>query len=151
MRRRILFRAKISHNGEWLYGSIVQRGQHSYIVADNFSVSEVDPATVGQLICEVRKSNGEKFKIFEHDILCITWKNFIYKKPLVALWDGEENGFVLYKCDKLDPLIRNDGRVCPVYPEDSNLFRDMTEIVGNAIDNPEMIDWLNSEKRRIYL
>lgn len=89
MTREILFRGKDVDNGEWVYGSYLQRYNHSiddgwleyYIVDDLGYEYEVIPETVGQFT-GLKDKNGTK--IFDGDKVLIdneigNVKNYILK------------------------------------------------------------------------
>ena len=140
----IKFRGKRTDNKEWIYGFyIVVDGKHLIIPEDatiNFCgkygngcfgeinhdgkswTCEVDPKTVSQFIMKVDKNGKE---IYEGDII-------------IGMWDGaldysKEKIQVEYK----DCAFRESYFGRPL----SNISRNSKlEVIGNIIDNPELLN-----------
>ena len=132
--REIIFRARRKDNGEWAYGFPFVGETSSYILYAKmssgsgsmffeFDGEEVFPETVGQYT-GLKDKNGKR--IFEGDILLL----------------DDIKGLVNYGtgcfCVELpgpDYLYRNNPAIDMVLNEYPGL-----EIIGNAHDNPEIID-----------
>ena len=116
--REILFRGKRVDNGEWVYGTLIQRN----IWGDAW---EVIPETVGQYT-GLNDKNG--VKIFEGDVVeCIsTWD----KANMVVIFEDGEYRLVL--CDKYKNYTPGSGYYS-IGCFDKN-------IIGNIHDNPELMD-----------
>lgn len=126
--REIIFRGKRKDNGEWVSGNLFlsDTDGRAYILAGSRTVTiewEVDQSTVGQYT-GLKDKHGKK--IFEGDILLL----------------DDIKGIVNYGtgcfCVKLpspDYLYRNNPAIDMVLNEYPGL-----EIIGNAHDNPEIID-----------
>ena len=112
--REILFRGKRVDNGEWVYGTLIQRN----ICGD---VWEVIPETGGQYT-GLDDKNG--VKIFEGDIL----KDSLGWVCLVK-WDDSNGRFLGYH-----KKPRGDTYVCYVGREPAQ------EIIGNIHDNPKLME-----------
>jgi uncharacterized phage protein (TIGR01671 family) len=98
--REILFRGKSKQTSEWVYGSLYQRGDKSFILRDHwqeinyqgapirdvFDGVEVYPETVGQYT-GLKDKNGNK--IFEGDIVDMGLTGIF---PI--LWDDVMTGFI---------------------------------------------------------
>ena len=145
--REILFRGKRIDNGEWVYGDLINnhdgRKFVGEVVVDDYKGTandtyeagigfvEVDPETVGQFTGLTDK-NGKK--IFEGDI--------VEAHDNLPFFDGcnsEEicyNGKVMYTDDQGMYVCEgneNGNALCAL-----NL--DECVVIGNAIDNPELLE-----------
>lgn len=96
--REVLFRAKRSDNGEWIYGFYCCYGhvkqEKSYIMPDcasDLCVVEIIPGTLGQYI---GLTDRYDVKIFEGDIVRWTDSAGSTRNFLVA-WDKYRNSFYL--------------------------------------------------------
>ena len=130
---RLLCKAKRIDNGEWIHGFVYTIWEKAYILwgmtNDKPDMVEVDPDT----ICLSTGLTGkDDCKIWENDILRFT----INGDLLIVRWNEECCGFVLEVKSNC-----ND-------PEDVELFRfndpyvlSKLEVVGNTIDNPELLEW----------
>mgnify|MGYP004528373497 CR=1 FL=1 len=124
--REILFRGKRKDNGEWVYGSLIQRKVWSsefYVIRvedngfDSYEEYEIIPETVGQFT-ELCDKNGKK--IFEGDF--VKCQNY----------HGEVCGEVAY-CESFFYLMCFSGY------SDEYLFNCKNfEVIGNVHDNPEL-------------
>lgn len=159
MENRHLCRGKRIDNGEWVEGSLVQTVAGSYIVVPykretilgEGSVIEIDPSTICWYTAMSDK-NGEL--IWENDIVdFLGYKGTVvfecgsfgiaYKAPID--WNGiQANIMPITGCENLLYACENDNYISlwEIYwnfnDEDNSL--NTVEVVGNAIDNPELLE-----------
>lgn len=132
--REILFRGKRIDNGEWVYGNLEQdidantakiTGYDYFVDQDGIKhrkmfYHEVKPETVGQYTGIIDKNYD---RIFEHDIMKFCDD------------DGEESYYKiewnLYRWTVID----ENGNVDDL----DNFFCNMSAVVGNIFDNPELL------------
>lgn len=127
--RKIIFRGKSSHNGEWVEGYLgIEVGKIPYIQwleydddyhEDVVEECAVDPDTVGQYTGLTDK-NG--VRIFEGDIVRIYYP-FDPPDDCVVYWLKESAKWNLPGCD---------GYFCTASKN--------CEIIGNIHDNPELLE-----------
>lgn len=122
--REILFRAKRTDNGEWVYGSLdnvcadkCRILQHNRKHGQLWNV-RIFSETVGQYT-GVKDRNGKK--IFEGDIIKCT---YIYEIGMGLRFDP-----------KIDVVVYREGNFNPLYNCERNSF----EVIGNIHDNPELL------------
>ena len=137
MKREILFRGKLRHNGTWVYGCLVissqgtpyiipsdiieQDGHHLQITSDN--AYWVDLSTVGQYTGLKDKSGT---KIFEGDII----KYYEDGIELIA-------GYVIYKdCNFYVKGVSKLYGNCRLDDLDDNIT---IEVIGNIHDNKYLL------------
>lgn len=133
MENRFLFRAKRKDNGEWIFGNLIQTDDGVYIIQNYVPQHliknyEVDPATICQ--CTGLKDKNGKL-IWENDI--------------VAYWDtySTENG--LTEADCIGKVVWDDETISfqvtnRLSAESYEVLDDECSVVGNAIDNPELLE-----------
>jgi len=143
--REILFRAKRTDNGEWVKGNIIEDGVTGQVfihargnsvnesdkVGDegllNFFAFEVDPETVCQY---TGKSDVDKNLIFEHDALSFldtysTESGYAEAWCIgEVVWDEETLSF----------------QVTERLSAESFEVLDECKVLGNTIDNPELLE-----------
>lgn len=143
--REILFRGKRVDNGEWIQGYPCRYGwigkEKDYIIPDYASALytvEIDPETVGQCTGFV-DNNGKK--IFEGDIV---WDEWLLKRGVVE-WDEDFAYFLVRFGDRI--LDASDyGCYDDYYYKNSGCENTLpVEIVGNAYDNPEMMEEIEED------
>ena len=130
---RYIFRGKRKDNGEWVYGSLIQRRiwkSEFYVirVTDNgfnsYEEYEVIPETIGQYTGLTDK-NGTK--IFEGDIVSCNSRTDC------------ANMVVIFECGQFRMVIAekyyNYVESCGFY--DINCFE--KSVIGNIHDNPELL------------
>jgi uncharacterized phage protein (TIGR01671 family) len=141
MNRKIEFRGKLSHSGEWVFGSLLKIDSKYHIVTESDMYEDghhicqesdtptwVDPYTVGQFTGLTDK-NG--VKIFEGDIVRVCDE------------DDIDIGVVKYNEDF--------GKYVVVYSQVSGNWFDFegtdseflaafcSEVIGNVYNNPELL------------
>lgn len=137
MNDRYLFRAKRTDNGEWVEGYyavigekvviIEKRGEEFYDIegekkSHGNKITEVDPSTICQ--CTGLKDKNGK----------LIWENDIIKCKCgiaVVVWDKSEWRIKWVK----DKIWRKDLHF---WVSDENEWR--IEVIGNSIDNPELLE-----------
>lgn len=136
--REILFRGKSKGKPEWVYGSLYKEGPQAFILVGGrfypepsngqsalgiMDWYEVFHDSIGQFTGLTDK-NGNK--IFEGDILKITWSNESFKdgvmKTSVIFWQGN---------------FCHSGSMGPLWP---HIIKDKYEVIGNIHDNPELLE-----------
>ena len=144
MEREILFRGKGVNDGRWYYGYYVKQSKTTYCIAEDYTmhpdntihliaydhmtdwglpnehkVVEVNPETVGQCTGQTDK-NG--VRIFEGDIV----------KGKVHMRTGYRvrTGVIEYYIDAFKMKVGTEYKEIPF----------QREIVGNAYDNPELLE-----------
>lgn len=129
MEDRFLFRAKRIDNGEWVQGYLYGIWERRYILwgmtNDIPNMVEADPSTVCQ--CTGRKDKNGKL-IWENDILSghidVEFPEDETRKCVV--W--HENGW----------CTNEPG--CDYYEELDDFDSENFEVIGNIIDNPELLE-----------
>lgn len=148
--REILFRGKDTDNGQWVYGDLVNAvdvlsaQKKTYIIweAEYFShgefacVEEVIPETVGQYagICD---KNGNK--IFEGDILGEQIWGDIRVLGVVKYGEGTFDSGV-YEYTGFFYERPENGSHDHTNIAQSVLLEGYVEVIGNIIDNPELLE-----------
>lgn len=127
MEDRYLFRGRRIDNGEWVVGHFYEFMGKSYIFESPFTSKnltyEVDPSTICQ--CTGLKDKNGKL-IWENDIVnCLTEEFCGY-----ISWNESEAGFYF------DVLLEY-GRFEEEHIYD---YQDCMEVIGNKIDNPELLE-----------
>jgi hypothetical protein len=125
MKREILFRGLSNQGKGWLYGDVVRNVEGAVAIMPPYqmnmdntcSQNEVNPETIGQYT-GLKDKNGKK--IFEGDIISIGDPNIKY----IIMW-------------------RNDGFCAKQIGASSYIgltyWASNIEVLGNVIDNPELI------------
>lgn len=132
MENRYLYRGKRIDNGEWVVGHFYEFMVKSYIFEPPFTSKaltyEVEPSTICQ--CTGLKDKNDKL-IFENDI--------------VSYWDSysTENG--LAEADCIGKVVWDDETISfqvtnRLSAESWEVLDDECSVVGNAIDNPELLE-----------
>lgn len=125
--REIKFRGKRIDNGEWIYGSLINKIKPTYetstfwcsLIHDGaLTATEVIPETVGQFTGLVDKNGVE---IYEGDIVNQT--QFGNEIEFVSFEDG---CFVVKSDYTLNSII-------------SDFKKEKIEVIGNIHDNPELL------------
>lgn len=118
--REILFRGKTS-KGEWVYGDLEHNGKNTPKWVDG---KEIIPETVGQFT-GLPDKNGKK--IFEGDIVK---ENDIYHKGELQIKGN------IWRVVFADGLFFGNFKDISVYLQSL----DGMEVIGNIIDNKELLD-----------
>lgn len=111
--REILFRGK-TILGEWVYGDLEHNGKNTPKWVDG---KEIIPETIGQFTGLTDK-NGKK--IFEGDIL----KGSKVRDMMIVVF-SQSGCFIVVSCGGWWDFIDNIGEI---------------EVIGNIIDNKELLD-----------
>lgn len=133
MEDRYLFRAKRKDNGEWIFGNLIQTDDGVYIIQNyvpqhSIKNCEVDPYTVCQ--CTGLKDKNGKL-IFENDI--------------VSYWDTYSTDNGQAEADCIGKVVWDDETISfqvtnRLSAESWEVLDDECSVVGNAIDNPELLE-----------
>jgi len=137
---RYLFRGKRKDNGEWAFGSLIQKHSPHHVEKVDWcslihdgalTAVEVDPETVGQKI-------SAEHDVFEHDLFCFNVDD------VVAVMFSEYNCKFAFKKRRKDELVRSLGiesqwtkKFKTGY---ANFFEAVSrhDVIGNIHDNPEL-------------
>ena len=126
MENRFLSRGKRIDNGEWIQGYLYGIWERRYILwgmtNDIPNMVEVDPETVCQCTAMPNKNNK---LIFENDIAIK--HNDDDKEPYLIRWSENYAAWELAQCG------------CAMYGFFDVDFGEI-EVIGNAIDNPELLE-----------
>lgn len=126
MQNRFLSRGKRIDNGEWVEGYLYGIWERRYILwgmtNDIPNMVEVDPETVCQCTAMPNKNNK---LIFENDIAIK--HNDDDKEPYLIRWSENYAAWELAQCG------------CAMYGFFDVDFGEI-EVIGNAIDNPELLE-----------
>lgn len=133
--RTIKFRGR-DHEGKWHVGDLIHLANICYITPDiTEPVQEVDPDTIGQLVCEATDQHPE---IWEGDIIEYAFDCFdkTAKSRYLVFW--AEGGFY---CKLSRREIRFLRRHKPISEKLlANLFQNAeSRIIGNIHDHPELL------------
>lgn len=126
----ILFRGKTKVDGKWIYGSLLQTDNGTFVIQnyvpfDGIGKYEVDSETVCQYTGLTDK-NGRK--IFEGDIASFDYElNDLGKIAKILFEDGEYR----YRAVTNSPELYN----CRICGEN-----DRCKVIGNIFDNPELME-----------
>ena len=127
MERKIIFRGKNIHTGEWLYGDYHREGKTHYITKPEQYLREyapiefiVDGKTIGQFTGLLDKNGKE---IYEGDV--ILQQGYSGKKPMLVRF--EHGAFI---------VGWHGGSSTQTRPM---LIQKRCEVLGNIYDNPELI------------
>lgn len=145
--RTIKFRGKASHNGEWLYGDLINihgeyhilgeddmREDGHHVTQDSDRPTWVEPDTIGQFTGLLDKNGKE---IYEGDIIQFTkgWK----RKSKTDEW-------------------QKDNQIAEViyFGAEFNIAQiascsDVIEVLGNIYDNPELLEGGKHESKRMQM
>ena len=127
----IKFRGKSKRTGKWLYGDLVRGVGGECAIVPPLDMSfqycicdyNVDKETIGQLIAKIRKSNGDTYEVYSHDIVKLTAYDGEIQHVIV-----DNRGFVESKFLEFRTLIQ--------FVDD---FDVEWEVVGNIYDNKELL------------
>lgn len=155
MEDRYLFRAKRIDNGEWIVGDLIQnkflRGMRSWISSEKHDPKrlrkisknmaqwrsvEVDPSTICQ--CTGLKDKNGKL-IWENDIV----KDLFSDTAAPIRYGSYQNCFDSRKAEHIGFYVDwSAGKYNKNYRKDLGYWIHMvdTEIIGNAFDNPELLE-----------
>lgn len=127
MENRFLSRGKRIDNGEWIFGNLIRTDDGVYIIQNYVPQHliknyEVDQSTV----CQCTGLNDKNNKlIFENDIAIK--HNDDDKEPYLIRWSENYAAWELAQCG------------CAMYGFFDVDFGEI-EVIGNAIDNPELLE-----------
>ena len=127
----IKFRGKSKRTGKWLYGDLVRGVGGECAIVPPLDMSfqycicdyNVDKETIGQLIAKIRKSNGDTYEVYSHDIVKLTAYDGEIQHVIV-----DNRGFVESKFLEFRTLIQ--------FVDD---FDVEWEVVGNIYDNKQLL------------
>lgn len=146
--REILFKAKRIDNGEWVQGYLLNVAKfNAFICTVKIKIDgalkvivapkmyTVDPSTICQ--CTGLKDKNGKM-IWENDVVELYDRNTDYKWRAVVLF-GNPNCEYTWGW-QLKPIVEceaNTDILCWIDMEESGAFCD---VIGSAIDNPELLE-----------
>ena len=127
----IKFRGKSKRTGKWLYGDLVRGVGGECAIVPPLEMSfqycicdyNVDKETIGQLVAKIRKSNGDTYEVYSHDIVKLTAYDGEIQHVIV-----DNRGFVESKFLEFRTLIQ--------FVDD---FDVEWEVVGNIYDNKQLL------------
>ena len=130
MNNRYIFRGKRKDNGEWIKGDLMQwnDGTIRICVEDGDSektATTVIPETVGQCT-GLKDKNGEL--IFEGDVVIDKYSCERFGFVGVVIYNNELTQFQIF------------NKHHPPYAVNLGSLRDSIRILGNSIDNPELLE-----------
>ena len=141
--RTIKFRGKASHNGEWLYGDLINihgeyhilgeddmREDGHHVTQDSDRPTWVEPDTIGQFTCLYDKNGKE---IYEGDIIRIPTKH-----GDDVFWIGYESSHIGAFC-----LCEDDdcnSRFVSIFGRNYDYEPFDCEVIGNIHDNPKLLE-----------
>ena len=139
MSREIKFRGKRLGDEEWIYGDLSQWSNGRVdisIPTDNPNEKEgvkVIACTVGQFtgLCD---KNGKE--IYEDDVFTVNGKY-----PKLIKYRQDHAGFCMANLYDLDKEYLYPW--CPIHPDWWKGFNQEIEVIGNIIDNHELLNYLN--------
>ena len=148
MSDRYLYRAKRTDNGEWVEGyylfcPIQADNKHSvenfiykhWIVTHNGNPFEVDPSTICQ--CTGLKDKNGKL-IWENDIVELYDRNTDYRWRAVLTFGNPNCEYTWgWQLKPIGECEANTDILCWIDMEESGAF---CEVIGSAIDNPELLE-----------
>jgi uncharacterized phage protein (TIGR01671 family) len=148
--REILYRGKLLHNGEWVYGNYLSIETTAYIypagslVADGHHVMQsdegafwIDPETRGEYTGLTDKKGR---KIFDGDIVRYGYKDWDETEKAIVQWKGA-SGYPAFDLDRHN----FDGNAL------AHIFQSgdyEIEVIGNIHDNPELLEGNDSPEER---
>lgn len=130
MNNRYLFRGKRTDNGEWVTGDLMQWTDGTVrICVDDGDDEKIATAVITETIGQCTGLKNKKGKlIFEGDVV-------------IDKYSCERFGFVgvvIYNTDLTQFQIFNKHQ--PQYVVNLGNLRDSIRILGNSIDNPELLE-----------
>lgn len=132
MENRYLFRGKRKDNGKWVQGYLYGIWERRYILwgmtNDIPNMVEADPSTVCR--CTGRKDKNGKL---------------IYENDIVAYWDTYSTDNGQSEADCIGKVVWDDETISfqvtnRLSAESYEVLDDECSVVGNAIDNPELLE-----------
>lgn len=124
--REILFRAKRKDNGEWVYGVPITQGNMAVMYFPAMVCvceATVYINTIGQFTGLTDK-NGTK--IFENDIVTLFGEKYVVK------WENNSCTYIIENSN-IETKIIDETKII-------EFSSDFYEIIGNTIDNPELLE-----------
>ena len=150
MDNRYLYRAKRTDNGEWVEGYYAVIGEKVVIIekereefydvegekkSHGNKIVDVDPSTICQ--CTGLKDKNGKL-IWENDIVELYDRNTDYKWRAVVLFGNPNCEYIWgWQLKPIGECEANKDILCWIDMEESGAF---CEVVGSAIDNPELLE-----------
>lgn len=149
MSRTILFKAKLKgwredpEKNRWVEGSLYCQNEHTFILESPMNIGEnsdgscwiddgiypVDPETVCQYVGMTDKKGR---KIFEKDIVRVITFGFDPEKFVTEIKFGPRAG--------VQGFYLANGRMMFYFGQTDLTKMDDAEIIGNSIDNPELVE-----------
>lgn len=140
MKNRYLFRGKRIDTGEWIYGdlahSVYKKGDTCVGQYENeVGMHEVDPSTICQCT-GLQDKNGEL--IWENDIV----KDLFSDTAAPIRYGSYQSCFDSTKVEHVGFYVNWSGKYNKNYRKDLGYWIHMVdaEVIGNTIDNPELLE-----------
>lgn len=140
MNDRYLYRAKRKSDKKWIYGNLIQTDDGVYIIQNYvpqhlIGKYEVDPSTICQFT-GLKDKNGNL--IWENDIVELYDRNTDYRWRAVVTFGNPNCEYTWgWQLKPIGECEANTDILCWIDMEESGAF---CEVIGSAIDNPELLE-----------
>ena len=139
MTSKYKFRGKSLKTGEWVYGSLLEINDNSYIYP--YKTGDLDDIDFGCGFVKVSKESvGQGLKdkngveIYEHDLM-FEFNHTTKKYDAVGIVTFGNFSAEIYDCKGWFLADKNGNQI-----SEAGLDDDFSGIIGNTIDNPELLN-----------